>query len=109
MQYLLKNIEVPAHVGVYEFEKGKTQTLILNVGFEFDATKASKTDDLADTINYAHIESLLRNICIAEHYELLEKLHAVIINQVNERFPQIENLSVAIEKKPFKSGSVIIK
>lgn len=109
MHYLLKNLEIPAYIGVYEFEKGQTQTLILNVGFEFDATQASLSDDLADTIDYAQIETLLKKICVAAHYELLEKLHAVIIAQVTEVFPQIKNLSVAIEKRPFETGSVVVK
>ncbi len=109
MQYLLKNLAVPARIGVYEAEKDITQTLILNVSFDFDSSKAEVSDNLSDTIDYAQIEVLLREVCMSEHHELLEKLHAVLMQKITEGFPQVQSLTVSIEKTPFETGSVVIK
>jgi len=109
MHYRLKNIEVPAYIGVYESEKGLAQTLLINVDFFFDANKAALSDALEDTIDYSEIEALVRKVCLREHFQLLEKLHQVLIAAIEESFPQISELSVSLEKFPFESGSIILK
>lgn len=100
---------LPAKIGVYESEKTAPQTVILNVSFDFDSAKAAQTDVLEDTIDYAQIEALLREVCLSDHFALLEKLQAVLKVKVAQQFPQISNLAIVIEKKPFESGSIEIR
>ena len=109
MHYHLKDLKIPAMVGVYESEKGAPQNLLINVYFEYDAQKASVSDDLADTVDYALVAAQIKSICLAEHYNLLEKLQIELHTKITAEFPSINNLSITIEKYPFKHGSVVVK
>jgi|GEM_PF-4386685 len=50
----------------------------------------------------------ISQICQAEHYQLLEKLHAVLSEGISEKFSRLENVKISIEKFPFKNGSIVI-
>ncbi len=108
MYYHLKDLRVPALLGVYESEKKEPQEILVNIFFSFVATKAAQTDDLADTVDYALIQAQVRSICLSEHYQLLEKLHLVLQTQLQQQFPQISNLSIELEKFPFETGSIVL-
>lgn len=109
MQYHLKNLTVPVKIGVYGTEKIKPQNLLVNVYFQFEATKASVTDDLSDTIDYSQIEALVKRVCLTQHYQLLEKLQAVIISEIETNFSNVQNIEVSLEKFPFETGSIVVK
>lgn len=108
MHYHLKNIQVAAKLGVYESEKLAPQKILVSVEYDFTSQTSAQSDDLNDTVDYSRIEALLHKVCVAEHFELLEKLHAKLVLTLKNSFPQIENLTVKIEKFPFTSGSLIV-
>lgn len=108
MHYHLKNLEVETSIGVYESEKTATQKIIVSVEFDFDSSDAAKSDDLADTVDYSQLEQLIRAVCEAKHYQLLEKLQAVLKQKIEADFTDIQNVKVSIEKFPFKNGSILI-
>jgi dihydroneopterin aldolase len=109
MQYQLKNLAIPAFIGVYEHEKGKTQTLIVNVWFQFESHKAALSDDLKATVDYSQIEALVKQVCLADHYQLLERLHRALVQSLEDQFPKIKGLKVSLEKFPFESGSIVLQ
>ena len=108
MHYHLKNLEIEASIGVYESEKISRQKILVSVAFDLNTSKAGMTDELEDTIDYSQLEQLVRKICQAEHYQLLEKLHAVLSEGISEKFSRLENVKISIEKFPFKNGSIVI-
>ena len=69
----IRNLELPAHIGVYRQEEGRTQPVRINVDLA--------TDDLADTgdmlenvVDYAVIEKRIRAIIAEGHVRLAETL-----------------------------------
>jgi D-erythro-7,8-dihydroneopterin triphosphate epimerase len=71
-------------IGDNEWERDVKQDVIINLSFEFDASKAVESDSISDTVNY---KALKRKI-IAEvensRYRLLEKLAAKVLEIVME-------------------------
>lgn len=108
MQFHLKDLEIFASIGIYDQERTEPQKLIINLWFEFDASAASTSDNLADTVDYATIEQKVREVTTKKHYQLLEGLHAILLQKISQDFPDLENIKISLEKFPFQSGSVVV-
>ena len=65
----VRDIRVEAEIGVYDFEYGRTQPLVVEV--ELDVT-ASRFEELGDIINYEHIVNWTREVAASGHIELVE-------------------------------------
>ena len=65
----VRDIRVEAEIGVYDFEYGRTQPLVVEV--ELDVT-ASGFEELGDIINYEHIVNWTREVAASGHIELVE-------------------------------------
>ena len=64
-----KTVSVEAEIGVYDFEYGRTQPLVVEV--ELDVAP-SGFDELGDIINYEHIVNWTREVAASGHIELVE-------------------------------------
>ncbi len=83
--------------GVYAHEKQIGGTFSVDVYVDFDFTKAAQTDNVNDTINY---ETIFR---IAEENmqlpaNLIEKVCLQILQGVQQKFPEIEKVTVRVTK-----------
>ncbi|MEI9890506.1 MAG: dihydroneopterin aldolase [Caulobacteraceae bacterium] len=65
----VRDIRVEAEIGVYDFEYGRTQPLVVEV--ELDVAP-SGFDELGDIINYEHIVNWTREVAASGHIELVE-------------------------------------
>jgi 7,8-dihydroneopterin aldolase/epimerase/oxygenase len=65
----VRDIRVEAEIGVYDFEYGRTQPLVVEV--ELDVT-ASGFEEIGDIINYEHIVNWTREVAASGHIELVE-------------------------------------
>ena len=107
MNYLkLKEMKFHAYHGVMENEKkvGGTYSVSLKIGYDFE--KASQNDCLTDTINYAEIFDLLKEL-MKQSSDLIEHVAYRIEKTVLEHYPQIEELETEIKKyNPPVSGEM---
>ena len=94
---LLENLKIFAFHGVLPEEKILGTYYILNVEIHADLWKASESDDLKDTINYAEINDILHNE-MAIPSQLLEHVIGRIINNLKQKFPQISFINVKLTK-----------
>ena len=94
---LLENLKIYAFHGVLPEEKIIGTYYILNVEIHTNLWKASETDDLQDTINYAEINDIIHEEMKIPS-KLLEHVAGRIINKISEKFPQIEFIKVKITK-----------
>jgi dihydroneopterin aldolase len=65
----VRDIRVDAEIGVYDFEYGRTQPLVVEV--ELDVAP-SGFDELGDIINYENIVNWTREVAASGHIELVE-------------------------------------
>jgi dihydroneopterin aldolase len=92
------DLEVFYRVGVPDAERARPQRLLLTVEMESDFSAASKSDGIADTIDYFAVSQRLLKFGEGRSWRLIEKLAADIAGAILSEFkPQ----SVTVEVKKF--------
>ena len=90
-------MEFHAYHGCLEHEKCLGNTFLASVAMELEPTLAGETDNLSDTLNYQLVYNAVK-----EQMEIPSNLieHAAqrILNNLQERFPQIQSLNVKLSK-----------
>jgi len=94
----IKGIKSFGYHGVFESEKIAGQDFYVDVLLELDLTRASVTDDVADTVNYAEVTDLVVEEITGERVSLIEKLASRIIDRIKSSYPQIMAVSVTVHK-----------
>jgi dihydroneopterin aldolase len=69
----IRNLELPAHIGVYRQEEGHSQRVRLNVDLATDETGDAQ-DMLENVVDYHVIEKRIRAIIAEGHVRLAETL-----------------------------------
>ena len=92
------DLEVFCRVGVSDEERAKPQRLLLTVEMDFDFSKAAKSDDVRDTIDYFAISQRLLKFGDGRSWRLIEKLAADIADMILSGF---KPKSVTVEVKKF--------
>lgn len=108
MQYTL-DISVQTVIGVYTYEKDAPQDLSLTITFALDTRAAMHSDDLQDTIDYAHIREVVLAFTKTSRCQLLEYFLFHLHKTLLDNFPQLENLTLTAEKFPFEKGSIKVQ
>lgn len=93
----IDNLKIFAFHGVLPEETVLGTYFIINANFQADLEKATQTDDLADTVNYAELNDIIRAE-MAVPSKLLEHVGGRIISRIHESFPQITHISLKITK-----------
>nr|AIA19105.1 Dihydroneopterin aldolase [uncultured bacterium] len=94
----IKNLNVSASLGVFEWEKQSKRSVVFNMVIYFDGARASITDDISDSVDYAKVEQLIIEIANARHYQLIEALVAEIGGKLLKEFPRIKEITVEASK-----------
>lgn len=68
------DLKVRAIIGTYPWERKNKQDLVINITIEYDASKASKSDDLSDALDYERVANKVVSVVEGSNYHLLEKL-----------------------------------
>ena len=107
------DLEVLYRVGVPEAERAQPQRLLLTVEMDFDFAKATKSDAIADTIDYFAVSQRLLKFGDGREWKLIEKLAADLADMILAEFkprtitvevkkfpiPQARHVSVAVTRK----------
>jgi dihydroneopterin aldolase len=94
---LLEDLKIYAYHGVFPEENIIGTYYIINLELHTDLWKATETDDLKDTVNYAEISDLIHEEMKIKS-KLLEHIAGRIINQIHEKYPQISYIKIKITK-----------
>lgn len=87
-----------AYHGVLESEKELGQRFIINFKAELDCSQAAVNDDLKQTVSYSDIYYKIKEIFIAEKYDLLESAAYNLIKGLFMEFPKLELIEIEIQK-----------
>ena len=94
---LLENLKIYAYHGVLPEETITGTYFILNVEIHSDLWKATVSDDLADTINYAEINRIIHEEMKIPS-KLMEHVAGRMMKKIKEVFPQITFISIRMTK-----------
>ena len=94
----IKGIKSFGYHGVLETEKVTGQDFYVDVVLEVDLSRASVSDDVADTINYAEVTDLVVREITGDPVSLIEKLAGNIADRIKATYPQATAVSVTVHK-----------
>lgn len=94
----IKGIKSFGYHGVFESERITGQDFYVDISLELDLARASATDDVADTVNYAEITDLVVQEITGEPVSLIEKLAGRIADRIKAAYAQVAAVSVTVHK-----------
>lgn len=102
----LKNIQVYAYHGAYEHEREHGARFEIDVELRADLQRAAESDDLTQTIDYAHVHRTVIGIATATKRHLLESLCNAIATGVLVTF-RADEVIVRVRKPGAAVGGVL--
>ncbi len=102
----LKNIQIYAYHGAHAHEREHGARFEIDVELLAALSKAAKSDDLADTIDYVRLQEAVVAISAAKRFHLLESLADAIAEQLLAQFPASE--VIVRVRKPGVSAGVVL-
>lgn len=70
----LRDLKCECTIGVWQWEKAISQTLVLDIELATDAAKAAENDNLADALDYQAISERVQAFAKENTFELIETL-----------------------------------
>ena len=90
----IKNLRLRTYIGINEDEIKNKQDVVVNVKIDYDAEKATNTDNMSDALNYKTITKAIIKLVEDNRFSLLEKLTADVLSIAAEhssvRYAQVE-------------------
>ncbi len=111
----IKELQIFAHHGVYDFETENGQNFYVNAVLYTDTRKAGKTDELSNSTNYGEVCQFLTDFLTENTYKLLEAAVGQAAAELLRRFPLVQGVKLELRKPeapiplPFESVSVCIR
>lgn len=95
---IIEGLKVETVVGCFNWERQIIQPLLLDLTIHTDLEKASNSDALADTLNYAEICELSAKVIQEAKPELIEHAAKLVLNALFTTFDTIESIMITIRK-----------
>ena len=94
----VRDLRVRTVVGVEEHERRSPQEVLVSLDLAADLEPAAASDDLTLAVDYAAVARAVADHAAAARHLLLEALAGSIATLVLDRFPQVREATVRIEK-----------
>lgn len=98
----IRDLSVPAVIGVHDWEREITQTLVFSVDMAADVRRAAGSDDIADALDYSAVARTISAVVRDGRFRLIE----TAAERVAERLLADHPVSwVRVEvRKPIRDG-----
>lgn len=93
----LKNIKIYAFHGCLVEEEKIGSDYLVNLSVKADLNKAADTDKLSDTVDYVHLQKIVKEE-MRERSKLLEHVGKRIIDTVFLEIPLVNSVKVTVSK-----------
>lgn len=93
----IENLRLRTIVGIYDWEKKAKQDIVINVELEFDGNKASKSDNIEDTVDYKTINKKIISFVEDGDFNLLERIAGGIADIAFEN-SSVSKATVRVDK-----------
>ena len=100
----IENLEIETIIGIFGWEREVKQIVRISLEMSFDISKAGKSDNIDDALDYKKIGKSIVNLVENSSFFLVEKMAEEIASLVltNE---QIEEIKLRVEKPGALRGS----
>ena len=93
----INDLQVETVIGIFDWEREIKQTISINLEMEFDISKAAKSDDINDSLDYKKVSKRIISLCEKADSYLVENLIEKIAQVVLKEFP-VSKVTVSLEK-----------
>ena len=93
----IDNLRLRTIIGINDWEKKNKQDVIINLEIEFNGLKASKTDNIDDTVNYKTLNKKIIKYVENSDFNLLERMAGGIADLILDN-KKIKKVTVRIDK-----------
>ena len=108
----IKDLRLRCVVGVYPEERREKQDVVIQVRMEADLGAASRSDALADTVDYKAIKKRIVLAVEASSYQLIERLAGRVAELCLDD-PRVQAVDVEVEKpgalRFARTASVVVR
>ena len=94
----ISGIKAFGYHGVLETERANGQDFFVDIELEVDLTRASVSDEVKDTINYAEVTDIVVEEITTNPVSLIEKLAGRIAERIKVTFAQAARVTVTVHK-----------
>ncbi len=95
---IIKGLEIFAYHGVNPEEKRDGQRFVLDLTLRADLSAARRSDDLADTVNYAAVRKTVQRAFTDKKYDLIERAAQVVCEAVLAEHPRVQAVTLLLKK-----------
>ena len=100
----LGGLEIKTIIGIYDWERETKQIVALDIEMAFDISKAAKSDDIVDTLDYKAVSKRIISFVEASQFFLVEKLIEEVANIIRNEF-NVPWVKITLNKKGAISGA----
>jgi dihydroneopterin aldolase len=83
----IEDLRIQTVIGVFDWEREITQTISLDLQMAFDISRAAKSDNIADTLDYKSVSKRLIQFVESSEFQLVEALTEHCAQIVLDEFP----------------------
>jgi dihydroneopterin aldolase len=83
----IEDLRIQTVIGVFDWEREITQTISLDLQMAYDISRAAKSDDIVDTLNYKAVSKRMIQFVESSEFQLVEALAEHCASIVLEEFP----------------------
>ena len=94
----IKGLTFSACHGVLAEEKVNPQPFAFDIKLSFNADGACASDDVNYTVNYANVCERVKNICLNNSFNLIERLAEALLRDIMDAFPAVTAAQVTVHK-----------
>jgi len=100
----IEDLRIQTVIGVFDWEREITQTISLDLQMDFDISRAAKSDNIADTLDYKSVSKRLIQFVESSEFQLVEALAEHCAQIVLDEFP-VNWLQLKLSKPGAVRGS----
>lgn len=93
----IKNLHLRTIIGFQEWERTRSQEVVVNLDIEIDDETAAQTDNVDDSVDYKELKYRIVERAEQTQFYLLERLAGFILDIVMES-PKVSRATVEIDK-----------
>jgi dihydroneopterin aldolase len=94
----IKGVLIHARHGLLEHETEVGQRFVIDLELDTDLSESSRTDRLADTVNYSNVVATATSAFKDTNYYLLERAAGAVADAILAAFPRINAVKVTVHK-----------
>jgi dihydroneopterin aldolase len=94
----LKGLRVECIVGIYEHERQKTQTVVVDIELDYDFAGAAASDVIGDAVDYDQVAAAVSELAERRGFQLIETMAEETAGMLLERLAQVQAVRLEIRK-----------